>query len=395
MYFRDCVKALEPDFRGPYQVKMLKQVENEIDNLRAAMEWSRESDPHAGAELAFRLKWFWHMYNLFEEGAHWLKGLLAANHKAGLNMDTLVRAGALSVLSWLAFWAGDGLETTRACLQESDALVEKEHGPFAARIRADNLYISGILALAGQDLSRAELLGQQCLEAYRACGSRFGMAEACIVLFGSAFDSGDLEAARHWNEMGIALRIEVGDKDGLAFNLTMGSLIPFSLGDYQGAKRILADAVDASKDMFYKYNHGLALGFQGMNCLFEGDLRQSLDDFSQQAALADEASDPVLKGLTIYFLALLLLKLGQYRLALQLRGALEASNRYEAVMIYENPVTHNTLQQYRREAGDALGETEYNATIAEGRLLSLDQAVTHGLQEAESAMSRLPGKAAL
>jgi tetratricopeptide (TPR) repeat protein len=392
-YFLDWVRALEPDLRGPHQVELLKRVEAEIDNLRAAMEWSRESDPHAGVELAFRLKWFWHLYSLLEEGAGWVKSLLAAAQKANLTLDTLLRAGALSVLSWLAIWSGDGMAMAIECLQESVALVEKEKGPIAARIRADDLYISGILALAAQELSQVELLGHQCLEAYQACGSRFGMAEACIVLYSHAFDTGDLPAARHWNETGIALRKEIGDKDGLAFDLTMGSLVPFSLGDYQGAQRFLAEAVEAGKETYYEFSRGLALCFRGMTCLFEGDLRHSLDYFSQLAGLAAEASNPVLKGLTIYFLALLLLKLGQYRLALQLTGALEVSNRYEAVMLYENPVIHEAFQQYRLKAREALGEAEHNAAYAEGQLLSLDQAVSYGLQEAESAMSRLPGEA--
>jgi predicted ATPase/class 3 adenylate cyclase len=391
-YFLDWMRAIEPGLRGPQQVELMRRVENDLDNLRAAMEWSRQSDPQAGMELAFRLKWFWHLYSLMEECAHWLKGLLAVAPKTGLPTDTLLRAGAYSVLSWVVIWLDEGAASAIDYLQESVRLVENEAGPMADLIRADNLYTAGVLALVGRDYRQAELLGRQCLEAYRACGSRFGMAEACIVLYSHAFDRGDLAASRRWNETAIALRKEVGDKDGLAFDLTMGSLVPFSMGDYQGTKRMLAPALEAGKETRFKYTLGLSLCLWGMTCLFEGDLSQALDSFSQQAALAAEASDPFLKTFTVYYLTLLLLKHGRYRPGLLLSGALEGSNRYEAVLLYETRVVRDAFQKYRLEAREALGEAEHDAAYAEGRLLSLDQAVAYGLQEAESVLSRLPGR---
>jgi hypothetical protein len=363
-------------------------VESEVDNLRTAMEWSRQSDPPAGLRLASRLKWFWHLYNLFVEGSSWLESLLAAAKSASLELDPVLQAEALSVLSWMAIWTGDALATSFNSLHESIALAEKEQGPLAARIRADNLFISGILALASNDLSRAELLGRQCLEAHEACGSEFGMAEACIVLFGSAFEAGDAETARRWNETGIALRRKIGDKDGLAFDLTLGAQVPFSVADYEGAKRMLAEALVAGQETRYKYSLGLAQCLLGMTCLFGGEPGQALDYFSQQAALASETSDAVLKTFNIYYLAWLFLKLHRYRLALQLIGAFEGSNRYHAVIMYETPALRDAFTQGSQEARQALGEAEYNDAYAEGRLLSLDQAMAYGLQQAEIAVHR-------
>jgi tetratricopeptide (TPR) repeat protein len=350
------------------------------------MEWSRESDLQAGLRLASRLKWFWHLSGTFAEGASWLEDLLAAAKSAPVELDPLLRAEALSVASWMAYWSNGGMPASIASLQESIALVEKEQGPTAARIRADNLYIAGIHAIASQDPSRADQLGRQCLQAYEASGSEFGMAEACIVLYGSAFNVGDLETAQHWNKTAIALRRKIGDADGLAFDLTLGTLVPFCLGDYEGAKRMLAEALQACQKTRYKYNLGLALCYRGMISLVEGEPGQALDYFSQQAAVAIETSDSVSKTFTVYYLALLLLKIRQYRLAVRLIGALEGSSGHHAVLLYVNPVFHEAFEESRLEARQALGEAEYEAAYAEGRLLSLDQAVALGLQQAEAAL---------
>jgi predicted ATPase/class 3 adenylate cyclase len=384
-YFVEWVTALEPGLRGPQQVELLEQVENEIDNLRAALEWSRQADPPAGLRLASRLKWFWHLHDIFGEGAAWLESLLASAKSGSVEMDPLRKAEALTAYSWSVFWMND-LPASLDSLQQSVALVEKEPGPLAARIRADNLYISGHLAIAGGDPSRAALLGRQCLEAYEACGSPFGMAEACTLLFGSATNAGDMESARYWNETGIALRRKLGDKDGLAYDLTMGALVPFFLADYEGAKRLLADAMQACHETRYRYSLGLALGFLGMTCLFAGEPGQALDYFSQHAALAGETSDATLKTFNLYFLTWLFLKLRQYRPALQLIGTLEVSNLHRTATLYAGPTLQDAFEQYRQEARLALGEAEYNAAYAEGRLLSLDSAMAQGLQQAEAAL---------
>jgi hypothetical protein len=56
------------------------------------------------------------------------------------------------------------------------------------------------------------------------------------------------------------------------------------------------------------------------------------------------------------------------------------------VLLYVNPVLHETFEESRLEARQALGEAEYEAAYAEGRLLSLDQAVALGLRQAEAAL---------
>ncbi len=58
----------------------------------------------------------------------------------------------------------------------------------------------------------------------------------------------------------------------------------------------------------------------GNDCPVQRRLGPALDFFSQQAALAGDASDAMDKTFTIYCLILLLLKLGQYRPGLQLSG---------------------------------------------------------------------------
>ena len=379
-YFLKWVRDMEPGLRGPQQVELLNRLENEIDNLRAALEWSLDFDPESGLQLASMLKWFWYLFNLFEEGAGWLENLLGSSQKSGTEIDPLLKARSLSVLAWLSFWLGN-IQTTRTNLNESLKLCEQNPGQMSDLITADNLYLQGALDHGSVELSQEKLNAEKALALYQAWGNKFGIAEMSGSLFRIAFWSGDLETARHWNETGVLIRKELGDKDGLAYDLTIGVVIPLSRRDYEGTKRRLTAALEACKEAPNKFSLGLALGYFGTTCLFEDNTVQALDYFSQLVTLAYEKNSPNLKTFGIYCLALSLFKQKQYRTSIQLIGALEGLKIYKLILLYDFPIIHDTFKQYLLEARGTLSEADFNAALAEGRAMTLDQATAFALKE--------------
>jgi predicted ATPase len=378
-YFLKWVRDIEPGLRGPQQVELLNRLENEIDNLRAALEWAQESDPASGLQLASMLKRFWHLCNLFKEGVSWLENLLASSKKSGADIDPLLKARSLSVLAWLSYWIGN-IQTALTSLNESLELCQTYPGSIADLITADNLYLSGILALTSGDLKQAKLLAEQSLVLYQVWGNKFGIAETHGLLGGIAYFAGDFETASHWRETGIVIRRELGDKDGLAFDLTNTVGIPFMQGDYEKVKRMLTAALKAGKETRNEFSAGLALAEFGVTYLFEDNLEQATDYFSQLITLAYEKSHAILKIFGVYYTALLLYKQNRYRTATQLTGAVERLKAYRVVILYDIPIARNARQQYLLEAREALGETKYNAAYAEGRALTLDQATALALK---------------
>ena len=376
-YFLKWVAEMEPGLRGPQQVELLNRLENEIDNLRAALEWSQESDLEAGLQIASMLKWYWHLCGFHEEGAVWLENLLASSIKSGAEIDPLLKARSLSVFAWLSYWTGN-IQTALSSLNESLKLCEKNPGRISDLITADNLFLQVGLDLVG---SQAKLIAEKGLALYQAWGNKFGIAEMSISFFGNAFWSGDLETASHWNEAGIALRKEIGDKDGLAFMLTMSAVIPLSQRDYESAKRRLMAALEACKDAPNKLSLGLALGYLGLTCFFEDNLGEAFDYFLQLVTLAYEKSHTSLKTLGLYYLALFLFSQKQYLTAVQIIGAWEGSKTYNITLLYDLPIVRHARQQYFLDAREALGENDFNAAYAEGRAMTLDQATAYALKE--------------
>jgi hypothetical protein len=143
----------------------------------------------------------------------------------------------------------------------------------------------------------------------------------------------------------------------------------------------LTAAVEAGKETRNQFSQGLALAGFAVTYLFEDNLGQAADYFSQLITFAHETSDATLKTFGIYYLVLLLFKQKQYRTAIQLNGTIEGLKTYRVVILYDNPIVRNAREQYLLEAREALGETDYNAAYAEGRAMSLDQATAYALKE--------------
>jgi predicted ATPase/class 3 adenylate cyclase len=377
-YFLKWVSVIEPGLRGPQQVELLNRLENEIDNLRSALEWAQECDLEAGLRLASMLKWFWQLCGLLDEGAGWLENLVASSKKSGVKIDPLLKAKSLSVLAWFAYVTGN-IQVALPSLKESIELCQTYPGSIADLVTADNLYISGNLALSSGDLSRAKPLAEQSLALYQAIDDKFRIAEAHILLGSIALWASDFEAASHWREMGIAIRKELGDKDGLAYDLAINVGIPISVGDYEKAKRMLTAAVEAGKETRFEFSLGLALMEFGVTYLFEGNFGQAVDYFSQLITLAHEKSNSVLKVLGIYYMALLLYKQNRYRTATQLNGAIEGLNYFQNTN-YDIPIVRTVRERYILAAREALGETDYNLAYAEGGAMTLDQATAYALK---------------
>jgi predicted ATPase/class 3 adenylate cyclase len=116
-YFLSLAERAEPQVQGPEQLIWFDRLELELDNFRAALEWSLEAGEtgaEAGLELASSLWWFSFMRTFQDQGRLLEQALRASN----ISTDPLKRANALVRLAWVNFYdetAGDeGLALARS-----------------------------------------------------------------------------------------------------------------------------------------------------------------------------------------------------------------------------------------------------------------------------------------
>ena len=77
-YFLALAEEAEPELLGPQEAQWYERLEEEHDNIRAALSYSLEgADPELGLRLAGAIWWFWHRHGHLSEGLRWLEEGLA------------------------------------------------------------------------------------------------------------------------------------------------------------------------------------------------------------------------------------------------------------------------------------------------------------------------------
>jgi len=132
-FFLALAEDAEMRLRGPEDAEWLERLEEEHDNIRAALSWALEREE---VELALRLAGvlgtFWQAHGYWSDGRKWLETALDGDKRASV----AARIKALEALLWLTYDQFD-LDRMEAVAQEAMKLsAEAEIGrSLAASIR--------------------------------------------------------------------------------------------------------------------------------------------------------------------------------------------------------------------------------------------------------------------
>jgi predicted ATPase/DNA-binding winged helix-turn-helix (wHTH) protein len=213
---------------GAEQAKWLQQLEDEHDNLRAALNWSVVlAGSDGGLRLCGALVRFWATRGHLTEGRGWCARFLGrAEGEAG----TSERAKALNAAGVLAQRQGDCADA-RARYEESLAIRRQLGDRSGIAGSLNNL--ANVSALEA-DYSSARTLYEESLAIRRQLGDRNGIAVALDNLGAVADEQGDLVSARPLIEESLAIMRELGHRGGIADALNNLGTVVTGQGDYAG-----------------------------------------------------------------------------------------------------------------------------------------------------------------
>jgi DNA-binding SARP family transcriptional activator/predicted ATPase len=269
----DCFLALaeaaEQELKARGQVEWLERLEQERDNLRAALEWALESDRTApgGDELAPRLsgalRWFWRMRGHFHEGHSWLTRSLQ-QHPEG---RTAARAAALLGKSLLTYALGD-LGAARLLAEES-AAIYRELGDQSGLAEAFTL-IGFMLVWQGEaSLGQARL--EEALAICRKTGDRWEEAQVLHRLGSSLADYAGDPRGRAMLEESAAILEELGEKYILTSDLISLGIVDKGLGDYTAARARFERGLALAREIEHPLGMADALTNLGCVCRILGE----------------------------------------------------------------------------------------------------------------------------
>ena len=241
LYFLSLVEEAEPELRGPRQAEWFDRLEEEHDNLRAALRWMIEHDADSGLRMAGVVSRFWGVHGHLTEGRRWLEATL---EKAS-RLATSARAKALVGAGDLAWSMGDSEAAQK--FDEEGLEVSREAGE--KQLAAAALNGLGIAAHMQDDLVQARFYFEECLKIGREIGDMRMTSIALGNLAEAARAQNDLATARPLYEEGLALIRQHGDKQHMTVMLVNLGTLAYAEGDYESSRRYYTESLTFAQEL--------------------------------------------------------------------------------------------------------------------------------------------------
>jgi DNA-binding CsgD family transcriptional regulator/tetratricopeptide (TPR) repeat protein len=366
-----------PKLGGTYQQLWLNWLDDEHDNLRAALAWALESEQDSQQEIArlesslriaSSLMYYWAMKGELQEGLEWFRRLLT---RADNRISLEVRVNAIVFASFLAMFLGDGHLSFKYG-HEAVALAE------TAGSEGKSLMAFALAGLASGektagDYPAAFSTGERVLQLYREIGPRLHLGMALISQGEIALYLGNFTIARErWSE---ALSVAQKDQDTFrtAYSLNY-------LGDLARMEQNYTEACakyQESEALLRKLNTpgylASILSNLGFAFLHISEVEPALAKFHESIAIYQEVRNQ--RGIidNLVGFAATAIQAGLPADGVRLLAAAEAVTRLPSASTW--PPTQMEFTRYLDLARATLSNNDFEAEQAAGRGLSLEQAV--------------------
>jgi len=347
----------------------LQRLDTEYDNLRAALAWSLEESPEVGLCLGNELRRYWVDRGHLREGRAWFARLL-----------------------------------------ERDRAVS----PF---VRAKSLIHLGFVVWTQGDLRQAAVMAEEGLALFRELGDKRGIAWSLGLLGLTEKFAGNYDRAARLFEESENLYRDMGDNENAAHELRQRGHVAAFRGDYPLATALLEQALAVFKGVGNREGIVRSLHFLGETKHYQGDAKQAVSLLEQSLALGRELESGESNTYTQISLGNALREAGDYGRASSLykeslafakgqgikRAALECLRGLGRASASQNQAEQAArllgavegLREgmdfsLRPVEGDydrsvtavraALGDVVFAAAWAEGRAMTLEQAIEYALK---------------
>jgi predicted ATPase/class 3 adenylate cyclase/uncharacterized protein HemY len=332
-YCRALVEQAGPELTGSRAHAWTSRLDQDYDNLRAALEWAHAHDELAlVADLAHGLRHYWLRRALFREGVHYLGWGVAASEgeqsarpeqpgvrqqRAELDLahgqlllhrgqpevsvtalqralsafrerhDRRGEAAALAAVGEAGRYTGQ-YEAAVDSLEQSLAITREVGDRQGEGVALSRL---GQVALRRGQLEAAEGYLEQALIILREVGDRLSEEEVLSALGQAALGRGQLETAAGYLEQSLAMARESGDRQGVGEALAELGQVALRRGQLAAAAGYLQQSLAIAREVGERRGEGVALSRLGQAALGRGQLETAADALQQSLAIAREVGD--------------------------------------------------------------------------------------------------------
>jgi predicted ATPase/DNA-binding SARP family transcriptional activator len=366
-HYLALAERAEPQLFTHGEATWLARLDAEVDNFRAALDWSVRHDPLAALRLAGVLVWFWDIRAMYDEGLEWVSAALDAagdaapigERAAALRAQVDLQAGKGSFYDWES-----SLENARAGASEALALSRQVGDP--AGIAHALLGLAQLEVAEPLPQRRRRALAEEALALARESGDERLVAfalRARALARSEAEGTADLDAA-------VAALRGIGSSRELVGLYSDAAYNAIKEGNPERARLLLERALPLARDLGDPQRLAFVYGNLGLEALFSGDLERSRAAFYEQLRICREhvlwVAAEGLSGL-----AAIAARRDDPKLAARLLGAATAIGPWDA----DADVGDALEQQFFAPARRSYGEPRWSKADASGSRLSFEEAI--------------------
>jgi predicted ATPase/class 3 adenylate cyclase len=274
-YFAKLVELAEPELYLSNQAFWLNKLDDELDNLRMALEWSLATNAESGLRIT-ALSWRWcDMHSYFRELGEWLSQLLER-----YSVVDSIHAQALFCYSGCLVRQGRFAEAVRIaeqCLQMALTASDKH-------TEAHSLQLLGALTVVQGKVEEGILLLEQSLDLYRALGYKIGQSN---VLSALATNSDNQERAAAFARESLQINRELGNLSGIAESLATLARLTIWSGDFSSPAAWLEEALSIARQVSDQATEEYALMIYGVLVYWQGNYSQAHAYFKEHIQLSE------------------------------------------------------------------------------------------------------------
>ena len=382
-YYLRLAAETESKLEGPQMLQALNQLEPELDNIRAALEWALERSPEIALQLAARLTYFWQGRGHITEGRRWLSDTLSqleAVQVGEIPREQLaLRAKALWSSGVLTFGQGE-LIAARSVLIESVRLAREAGEP---RTLVIALGMLGFTAVWMGDAATAESVVEEGMRVAQAINYEFGTG---LILNVRANQAADLQhnftAAQEYIEESMQIMRKVGNPFFTAISIMGSGDMALMQGNYREARAHLAESERLFRELGDMH---MAIGVQSRRAHVErqlGNYAQAIELYHQSVLAWQELGHRVSIAHEFECLAFIACAQAVWQRAVLLFGAAETLREG-----LNSPMTATERIEYDQNLSTLrtqMDESTFAAAWAEGRGMTLEQAIQFALKETQA-----------
>ncbi len=243
-YFSGLVLEAEPRLTSGEQHAWLGVLDEDVSNLRLALAWFTEHDPHTGLRTAGAL-WRWcYLRGRYTEGRRWMTAALqaAGDAPAELRASALAGSGILAFLQCDYAQAQSQIELALHTYREIDDPMRI--GWCLTRL--------GSIARERGEYERAEQLHTQALQLAESFGDSHAVGVELNYLAFVAWIRGDLDAAEQLGPQALRRIQRSGDDEALVWALVNVGVTARYRDDLRSAELLLQQALDLSRRVGFR-----------------------------------------------------------------------------------------------------------------------------------------------